>query len=389
MDPSLKILLSLLSVPHTLFSTARADKQNSSLEFQFSSFFYIDEMIENESGNSSLNITQLNHSEDIERYLTSLWLACFVPSVHTFVVVLSLPLNIIAILIFVTKIQLKKPAVVYMLNLASADVLFVSVLPFQIVYRFSGHNWIFGPEMCRFVTAAFYSNMYCSILLMMVISVDRFLAVVYPMQSLSWRTVRRAYTVCLAIWIAAIAGVIPLLMTDQTKRLYRLNITTCHDVLDLSVTEKFRSYWCTLSVLFFFIPFIISATCYVGIIRKLSSSNVAAKAGKRRRAVLLSAAVLCSFILCFGPTNVTIMVHNLSDREQWQNLYFAYLLAVCTGAINCCIDPLIYFYASLQCQRHVYNLLGCKKHSDVEKDSQTTSSNMATFSSGLNSLSQA
>uniref|UniRef100_UPI0025406413 proteinase-activated receptor 1-like n=1 Tax=Euleptes europaea TaxID=460621 RepID=UPI0025406413 len=273
-----------------------------------------------------------------------------------------------AILMFVVKIKLKKPAVVYMLNLASADVLLASVLPFKISYHFSGHNWTFGPEMCRIVTAAFYCNMYCSILLMTAISTDRFLAVAYPMQALSWRTVRRASVVCSVIWLAAIAGVIPLLITEQTKRIPQLNITTCQDVLDISVVmEILRYYFSASTIVFFFVPLIISVSCYVCIIRNLSSSKItAAKPGKKRRAILLSAAVLCSFIFCFGPANVLALVQNvfLSLDQRFEGLTFAYILAVCIGTINCCIDPLIYYYASSECRRKVKKLLCCKEHSD-------------------------
>ncbi|XP_009699991.1 PREDICTED: proteinase-activated receptor 1-like, partial [Cariama cristata] len=63
-----------------------------------------------------------------------------------------------SILVFLKKMKIEKPAVVYMLNLALADVLFVSVLPFKIAYHFSGNDWAFGPQMCRFITAAFYCN---------------------------------------------------------------------------------------------------------------------------------------------------------------------------------------------------------------------------------------
>ncbi|XP_060136222.1 proteinase-activated receptor 1-like [Zootoca vivipara] len=345
-----------------------------------------------EENNSNQSTKRAFITEDGEKYLTCPWLTRFVPSVHTAVVILSLPLNIMAILMFVVKLRLKKPAVVYMLNLASADVLFVSVLPFKIAYNFSGNNWMFGPEMCRFVTAAFYCNMYCSVLLMMVISIDRFLAVVYPIQSLSWRTARRASMVCFLIWLLAIAGVIPLLVNEQTKRLSRLNITTCRDAVDISAfMDIFRHYFSALSILFFFIPLLISTTCYVCIIRKLSSSNVAAEPSKRRRAVLLSVAVLSSFIICFGPTNVLLLVHSLYflPDQPLESLYFSYILAVCIGTINCCIDPLIYYYASSKCQKQVWDLLCYKKQSGLEQSSQTTSSNATNHFSGLKNLSQA
>ncbi|XP_053154509.1 proteinase-activated receptor 1-like isoform X4 [Hemicordylus capensis] len=366
MDPSLKILFSLLYIPCTLFSTTGGN--NSSLDnYRMGITFVITSMeakIENQSGISNQLINHLA-PQDNEKHLTSLLLTRVIPSLETFVIALSVPLNVMAILIFVIKIHPKKPALVYMLNLASADLFFAITLPFKVAYHFSGHNWVFGPGLCRFVTTTFFGNMYCSILLMMAISIDRFLGVAYPMQSLSWRTVRRANMVCLAIWIAAIAGMIPLLMTEQTKRIPHLNITTCLDMLDVTVTMKhLRYYFSALSVIFFFIPFIISTTCYVGIIRTLSSPNVAAKPGNRRRAILLSAAVLCTFILCFGPNNVIMLVLSCNHRLEW--LYLVYMVTHSTGVMNSCIDPLIYYYASSKYKRQILNLLHCKKHSDPE-----------------------
>uniref|UniRef100_A0A8C5RQD0 Proteinase-activated receptor 1 n=1 Tax=Laticauda laticaudata TaxID=8630 RepID=A0A8C5RQD0_LATLA len=306
--------------------------------------------------------------EDVERLLFSGWLTYFVPGVYTLVASLSLPLNITAIFLFLLKIKVKKPAIMYMLNLAFADVLFASVLPFRIVYSFSGNHWPFGPAMCKFVTATFYCNMYCSILLMTVISIDRFLAVVYPMQSLSWRTLRRASVVCVAIWLVSIAGVVPLLITEQTTNILPLNITTCHDVLKESDLQAYyRIFFTILFSFFFFVPLIVCTICYVCIIWCLSSSNIAVKSGKRTRALLLSVAVLFIFIVCFGPTNLLLLVHyvRFSDSNYTGNVYFAYLLCVCISSVSCCIDPLIYYYASSECQRQLSNLLCCRKDSEL------------------------
>ncbi|KAJ7335868.1 hypothetical protein JRQ81_013809 [Phrynocephalus forsythii] len=176
---------------------------------------------------------------------------------------------------------MKKPAVVYMVNLASADLLLVSVLPFEIFYYFRGQNWPFGPEMCRFLTSTFFCNTFCSIMLMTAISVDRCLAVLYPMQSLSWLTVRRASLVCAAIWLVAIAGVIYFMTTELTLKIPQLNITICADALDVSVVLKSHRYYAfVLSILFFCIPLFMSTVCYVSIIRKLSSSDIATNRGE-------------------------------------------------------------------------------------------------------------
>ncbi|XP_062984845.1 proteinase-activated receptor 1-like [Elgaria multicarinata webbii] len=292
-----------------------------------------------------------------------------------------------AILMFVIKTKRKKPGVIYMLNLASADVVHAGVLPFKIFY-FSRRNWAFGPGMCHFATTTFFCNMYCSILLLTAISIDRFLAVVYPMQSLSWRTLRRASVVCVAVWLIAIAGVIPLFTIELMHHIPQLNITTCFDVPAFSLyMKRFHYYLLILHIFFFFVPLLISTSCYVCIIRKLSSFNGAAQPGKKRRSILLSAAVLCSFIVCFGPTCILSLVQGVWPTQQWENLYVAHVLCLCIGTINCCIDPLIFYYASSECQKQVWNLLCQRKHSVLVKDLWITSSNRS--ARGLDHSSQA
>ncbi|XP_016160128.1 PREDICTED: proteinase-activated receptor 1 isoform X2 [Ficedula albicollis] len=327
------------------------------------------------------------------RYLTSPWLTRFVPSVYTLVLVLSLPLNITAILVFLKKMKIEKPAVIYMLNLALADVLFVSVLPFKIVYHFSGNDWVFGPHMCRFITAAFFCNMYCSIMLMTSISFDRFLAVVYPMQSLGWRTLPRASLICFIVWLVAIAGVIPFLLREQTMEIPRLNITTCHDVLGESELHGYYvHFFSVFSSVFFIVPLIISTVCYVCIIRCLSSSTIVAKQNKKTRALLLCVAVFSVFIICFGPTNVLLLIHyiHFSFDNSLEYLYFAYLLCVSISSISCCIDPFIYYYASSQYQRQFFSLFNCKKTFDPNSSNSsgqlmsTTSSRRATLTTNVN-----
>ncbi|XP_018430067.1 PREDICTED: proteinase-activated receptor 1-like [Nanorana parkeri] len=268
-----------------------------------------------------------------------------------------------AIVMFLVKMKVRKPAVVFMLNLATADVLLISVLPFYIVYRFSGSHWLFGEGMCRFVMAAYYCNMFCSSLLMTSISVDRFLAVVYPVRSLSWRTVKRAWLVCGVIWVISLAVTIPLLIRKQSWAIHARNITLCHDYQHFGGYFSFNTfpYFSSVFSLFIFLPLLITTFCYIGIIRSLSRSQFDGR-HKRSRAIRLSVVVLCMFVLCFGPTNVIYLVYLLRVVNYWnRSLYIAYIVSSCISSINCCLDPLIYYFASSQCQRYVCSLLGRKK----------------------------
>ncbi|XP_044139030.1 proteinase-activated receptor 1-like [Bufo gargarizans] len=297
-------------------------------------------------------------------YLYSQWLTKFVPSIYIVVFTVALPLNLMAIVIFLSKIKIKTPAVVYMLNLAIADVLFVAVLPFNIVYRFSGNNWKIGEGMCRFATAAFYCNMYCSILLMTSMSADRYMAVVFPIHSLTWRTKKRSWLVCVFIWLVSIASTVPLLITNQTLYVDGLDITTCHDALDLKEQQSFYMYYFTaFSSIFFFFPLIITIFCYAEVIRALSENpkNIKNSSSKKKRAILLSIIVLSVFMICFGPTNIIFLMHYLHFHSgHSDSLYFAYILCVCISSISTCLDPLMYYYVSSRCRKYVYSLLCCK-----------------------------
>ncbi|XP_072255360.1 proteinase-activated receptor 1-like isoform X2 [Pyxicephalus adspersus] len=281
-----------------------------------------------------------------------------VPTIHTLVFLVSLPLNIMAIIMFLVKMKVRKPAVVYMLNLAAADLLLISILPFYIIYRFSGSNWLIGEGMCRFVTAASYCNMYCSILLMTSISVDRFLAVVYPVRSLPWRTLNRAWVVCGIIWVISFASVVPFLKQMQSITFFEHSVTMCHDFYLLRIYSYFHfAYFTSVISLFFFLPLFITTFCYVGIIHRLSRSKFDRK-HKRWRAIVLAIIVLCVFALCFGPTNVIYLMYHVRKSQRYDfSLYAPYTISSSISSINCCLDPLIYYFASSQCQRYVYSLM--------------------------------
>ncbi|XP_077417827.1 proteinase-activated receptor 1 isoform X2 [Vanacampus margaritifer] len=309
-------------------------------------------------------------SEEAKRFLRSSLATVFVPTVYTFVFIISVPLNLVAAVIFVHPVRPRKPAVIYMLNLACADLLFGLLLPFKIAYHYHGNNWTYGPFMCRVVTAAFYCNMYCSVLLMACIGIDRFLAVVYPMNSLTWRSRQTAWAVCAAMWLLALAGVAPLLASGQTAYLPHLDITTCHDVQDY---EKLKSYYryffpiyCSV---FFFIPFVFTVICYVRIIQALAGSNVENRS-KKTRAVVMAALVLVVFVVCFTPANVILMVHYV---EASDNSYRAYLLAMCAGSLSCCLDPLLYYFGSSQCRKRVTAVFGCRRPHQTPSSSRTQS----------------
>lgn len=322
-------------------------------------------------------------SEEALLFLKSPMSTILIPSFYTLVCLISIPINICAVLAFIRRIRPKKPAAIYMLNLACADLVFAALLPFKITYHFGGNNWIFGEVMCRVVTAAFYCNMYCSVLLIACISVDRLLAVVYPINSLSWRRPRNATIACLAMWIISFAGSVPLVLSNQTVHLSQLYITTCHDVQSSDdLIWRYRFYFITLCCALFFLPLLVIVVSYARVIWTLSrvSRSVPGRSRRKTRAVVMALTVLVMFVLCFTPTNCLLLAHYLqfkegvkSSRVAPDGSYAVYLIFMCLGSHNCLLDPLVYYFGSSQCQRELSNALRCQKIKQRGSISQSSS----------------
>lgn len=347
------------------------------------------------------NSTQWRISEEALLFLTGPVSTVLMPSFYVLVCVISVPVNLCALLTFAWRIRPKKPAAIYMLNLACADLLFGALLPFKISYHFSGNNWIFGPIMCRVVTAAFYWNMYCSVLLIACISVDRLLAVVYPIASLAWRSPKNATIACVAMWILSFTGSVPLVLSEQTFYLRELNITTCHDVQSVQeLIWHYKIYFIALCCALFFLPLLVTVVSYAQVIWLLSKlpRGVKGRSHRRTRAVVMALTVLVMFVLCFTPTNCLLLAHYLQfnkglevSKEAPDGSYAAYLVFMCVGSLNCLLDPLIYYFGSSQCQRQLSSTLRCDKitecgssHSSCQSSSRAHLKSCHTESSKLN-----
>ncbi|XP_078252924.1 proteinase-activated receptor 1 [Rhinoraja longicauda] len=298
-------------------------------------------------------------SETFMRHMTGPGTTVVIPLLYTLVLAASLPLNLLAILVFLFKVgAANNSAVMYMTNLAAADLLFALLLPLKISYHFSGNDWRLGSFLCRLVTAGFYAYMCSSVLLVTCISVDRCLAVVYPIRWTSWRGRWRAACLCLASWLLSICGTLPLFLTEQAVDNYQLHITTCHDVQSFDDLHTFSLYCLPyLLVVFFLVPLVVNTVCYAKIISTLHSASAVNPQGKRH-AIVLAIIVLCVFIVCFTPTNIILVVHTLNlFHGKGASLYFAYQLCLCLGSVSCCLDPLIYYYASSSFQDQLHHLL--------------------------------
>ncbi|KAL0163224.1 hypothetical protein M9458_042620, partial [Cirrhinus mrigala] len=299
-----------------------------------------------------------NITDDAVLFLKGLMVTRLMPSIYIIIILISLPLNALAFVMFTCRIREKKPAVIYMAHLACVDLLFTLLLPLKIHYHLNASDWVFGEAVCRVLSAAYYCYMYCSILLMMSMSVDKLLAVAFPIASLTWRSTRKATCICALVWLLAVAGTAPLLFIKQTFNIKDVGVT-CHDVL---YDKRLYVYlFSILSCLYFFLPLVVTLVSYSTMIYALTLKNDNLKtssSNKRRRAVIMTVAVLMEFVMCFAPTNGILLYHCVrlaTGGSSEEGKY--YLIAACLGSTSVFLDPLLYYYGSSQCRKQIRSLI--------------------------------
>ncbi|MBN3301604.1 PAR3 protein, partial [Amia calva] len=217
------------------------------------------------------------------------------------------------------------------------------MLSFKVHYHLNDNNWILGEAMCKMVTAAFYGNLYCSIYIIMCIGVKRCMAIVFPF---AYRTLpKRRCTIlsCILVWITVTCAMLPQFMIKQSYPLSLLEITTCHDVLPLmDLPKAYLFYYLCMTLVGFFIPFLVTTLCYISIVWQLDRSD-----HERIYYVRMCVLVLIIFTLCFMPSNVILFIHYVKLYTSNEGNFYSYhSAAVCLCSLHSCLDPFLFVFMS-------------------------------------------
>ncbi|KFP87288.1 Proteinase-activated receptor 4, partial [Acanthisitta chloris] len=288
------------------------------------------------------NITYLLVHEATRSQLGSAITVRLIPCLYSLVFLLGLPSNGLALWVLATRAE-KLTSTVFLMNLAAADLLLILVLPFKIIYYFLGNHWLFGEGLCRLSTAFFYGNMYCSVLLLTCISLDRYLAVVHPFFSRTFRTPTLAACACAAIWLCATLLTLPLSLQQQSHPLWGAELVLCHDVLPRHDDDGYYFYYFVcLIVCAFLLPLLLMLFSYCSVLRVLLPSGK-----KYSHSVKLTVLVVVTLVAFYTPSNVLLLVHYSSFCSRLHGkLYISYMVSLAISTFNSCADPFIYYYVS-------------------------------------------
>ncbi|XP_075995591.1 G-protein coupled receptor 20 [Genypterus blacodes] len=251
---------------------------------------------------------------------------------NSLMLVVGVLLNCLALYVFCGASTHSSASVVYTINLAVADLLVALSLPARIALYHSGGSCV----VCSYVhTFSYFVNMYCSILFLTSICVDRYLAVVHASSTLHrWRTTGAAKVVSAAVWFIAVV------VTYSFQ-------TTALEFSSPCVLLPALFY---LTILEFLLPllavagFTLRVACFLSAKHGLMPQQSRAR---RTRAIRLLVAVLVVFTLCFTPFHIRqVLVYFRVEVGRGAGHVLAYHITVTLSSLNSCLDPVVYCFVT-------------------------------------------
>ncbi|XP_017572213.1 chemokine-like receptor 1 [Pygocentrus nattereri] len=251
-----------------------------------------------------------------------------------------------SLVIWIAGFKMKKSVIAtWYLSLAVSDFIMCSTLPFGVVQMVTD-EWIFGLFLCKFRYFMKLINIYSSIFILVIISVDRCVLVMFPVWARNKRTVRKAAVIIMLGWIVSAA-------LSSPETIFR-------DIVYKQKTKCVRKYIneqrliAIVSCQFIFgfvIPFLIIVICYVLIMRKLKFNQMTTS----KKPFKIMTMLIAAFLICWLPFHLYSFL-----KIHYKGFNFVEVLklfGVILANANSCLNPLLYAFMGRNFKKQCYSVL--------------------------------
>nr|XP_054603156.1 trace amine-associated receptor 13c-like [Nothobranchius furzeri] len=269
----------------------------------------------------------------------------FMSFILCFISLITVLLNLLLIISISHFRQLQTSTNLLLLSLAVSDFFVGFLLLFQIMLI--DGCWYLGDLMCIlyfildvFITAASVGNM-------VLISIDRYVAICHPLQYPTKVTVKRIQLCISLCWICSL-GYSIVFWSDNLKQPGRFSSCSGECIVIVGFIEQFVSLLLT-----FVIPITVIILLYLRVFVVAVSqvqamrSHVAASSQKHSGTVIIQKSelkaartlgvVVVAFLMCLCPYYCVILTAQSTKLNNLSALFF-----VCLFYFNSCLNPMIY-----------------------------------------------
>lgn len=289
---------------------------------------------------------------------TSMNLTCALPYekdriplmvLYIVVFVIGLPANLVTVYLTLYQVCHKNVFGIYLLSLSVCDLTYLFTLPVWAVYFNEYHVWPWSSAACKVTGYVFFSNMYISIFLLCFISIDRYVAVVYAVESRGHRHKRITAFIAILVYVVVCLVHIPVFIMREGN--VAQGSGRCFEPSQSTATVTGFNY----------ARFCIGFCVPLGILiftNRAILANVQASTGllpqQKEKVRYLAVAVVALFLVCFAPYHIILFIraityHFLKKQDecnfQW-SIYTSYKISLGLSTLNSAINPILYVLSS-------------------------------------------
>lgn len=325
--------------------------------------------------NGSINISNVSTSFPGQCHRDTRIPHVVFPLLYSVVFLAGFLLNSLAALAFI-RIPTTSSFLVYLKNILLSDFVMTLMLPFKILTDSELGLWQLKAFVCRFSAVIFYETMYISIVLLGLISLDRFLKIMRPFGRFWLQNVTSAKIISGSVWLLFFCLSLPNMILSN-REVTPHTVRKCASLknqLGLKWHEAVN-YICQL---IFWTVLILILMFYAVIAKRIYSSYVKTQTTEckiRQRAKGKVFIIVGVFFVCFAPFHFVRVPYTLSqtvksmDCSTQNQLFIAKESTLLLATANICMDPLIYIFL---CRQFVEKAL-CTK---LQRTVHTTQENV-------------
>ncbi|KAF7701257.1 hypothetical protein HF521_002422 [Silurus meridionalis] len=238
-------------------------------------------------------------------------------------------------------------SLIYMVNLASTDLMYSLSLPLLVASYVMHDNWVFGDFMCRLVRFLFYFNLYCSIFFLTCISVHRYMGICHPIKTITLESKRAAKSTCAMVWVVVFLLTCPIFRFAQTGDMPRVDGRGTNTTTESGINHVVRTIFQTLHTQ--------SHVQQVGDNERgptnqisIAGTQHALYISRRRKSIKTIATITFLFALCFLPFHITRTLY-LILKQRNAECRTIHAISVCykvtrpLASFNSWLNALLYF----------------------------------------------
>ncbi|XP_053197590.1 galanin receptor 2a [Scomber japonicus] len=247
----------------------------------------------------------------------------------------------------------------FILNLAVADLCFiVFCVPFQATI-YTLDEWVFGPVVCKVVHFVIFLTMYASIFTLAAVSLDRYLAICYPLRSREMRTPKNALTSIGLVWVLALVFSGPYL--SYYRQMDLGGAVVCIPAWEFK--PRIIMDVCTF-IFGYLIPVLVLSLTYARTIRYLWTSvdpvkDMSESRRAKRKVTKMIIIVAVLFCLCWLPHHLVILCMWFGRFPLNHTTYVLRILSHLVAYTNSCLNPIVYALVSKHFRKGFRKVFSC------------------------------